>query len=485
MEAKKQDVLQVDQSQTDLREAAQLEIDHAAEKKLVRKVDRFVVPVVMIAYLLCFLDRVNIGNARLYGLEEDLNMSSAQYQAAVAVLFVTYVLIEVPSNLILKHFRPSRYIAFLAVSWGIVSTLTGVVQSYGGLIACRLLLGLMEGGLLPGLTVYLTMFYTKKELALRIGYLFVSSALAGACGGLLAYGIGFMDGVAGQSGWRWVFIIEGIPTTLYGIAIWLLLADSPSTAWYLTHEERQLLVARLHRQPGFHEELLRKDTIAAFKDWKTWLFAAGQFTVNSMLYSYSIFLPTIIKGLGHWSSTQAQALTVPVYASGAISYLLVARLSDAHELRGPYQIGAACTCMIGYGLLIARVGPAVHYFATFVIALGLFIAVGIPLAWLPSNNPRYGKRTAATGVQIAVCNTSGILAPFLYPATDGPHYTVGFSVSIGLLGFGSFLYGFASLYLHRVNKRRMEGKEDHKVAGMTDHEIDALGDESPRFVYTI
>jgi MFS family permease len=95
------------------------------------------------------------------------------------------------------------------VSWGIVSTLTGVVQSYGGLIACRLLLGLMEGGLLPGLTVYLTMFYTKKELALRIGYLFVSSALAGACGGLLAYGIGFMDGVAGQSGWRWVFIIEG------------------------------------------------------------------------------------------------------------------------------------------------------------------------------------------------------------------------------------------------------------------------------------
>jgi MFS family permease len=209
MEAEKQDVLQVDQSQTDLREAAQLEIDHAAEKKLVRKVDRFVVPVVMIAYLLCFLDRVNIGNARLYGLEEDLNMSSAQYQAAVAVLFVTYVLVEVPSNLILKHFRPSRYIAFLAVSWGIVSTLTGVVQSYGGLIACRLLLGLMEGGLLPGLTVYLTMFYTKKELALRIGYLFVSSALAGACGGLLAYGIGFMHGVAGQSGWRWVFIIEG------------------------------------------------------------------------------------------------------------------------------------------------------------------------------------------------------------------------------------------------------------------------------------
>lgn len=185
------------------------EINHAAEKKLVRKLDKAIIPTVMITYLLCFLDRVNIGNARLFGLEEDLNMHGTQYQTAVAVLFVTYVLVEVPSNLLLKYFTPSRYIAFLAVAWGIVSTLTGVVQNFAGLIACRLLLGLMEGGLFPGLTVYLTMFYTKKEIALRIGYLFVSSALAGACGGLLAYGIGFMDGIAGQSGWRWIFIIEG------------------------------------------------------------------------------------------------------------------------------------------------------------------------------------------------------------------------------------------------------------------------------------
>jgi MFS family permease len=190
-------------------ESSLVEIDHAAEKKLVRKIDRVIVPTVMLTYLLCFLDRINIGNAKLYGLEEDLNLHGTQYQTAVALLFVTYVLVEVPSNLMLKHFTPSRYIAVLTIAWGIISTLTGVVQSFGGLVACRLLLGLAEGGLFPGLTVYLTMFYTKKELALRIGYLFVSSAIAGACGGLLAYGIGFMDGIAGLSGWRWIFIIEG------------------------------------------------------------------------------------------------------------------------------------------------------------------------------------------------------------------------------------------------------------------------------------
>lgn len=185
------------------------EIDYKAEAQLVRKIDRHIVPMVMIAYLLCFLDRTNIGNARLFGLEADLGLHGNQYQLAVAVLFIPYVLVEVPSNMVLKKFTPSRFLAAVTVSWGIVSTLTGVVQNFAGLVVCRFLLGIFEGGLFPGLTVYLTMFYTKKELALRIGYLFVSSALAGACGGLLAYGIGFMSGIAGLGGWRWVFILEG------------------------------------------------------------------------------------------------------------------------------------------------------------------------------------------------------------------------------------------------------------------------------------
>lgn len=144
----------------------------------------------------------------LYGLEDDLGLSTTQYQTAVSLLFVTYILSELPSNLILKHYvRPSRWIASITTAWGIIATLTGITQNYAGLIVCRLFLGLVEGGLFPGMAIYLTFFYTKRELALRIGYLFVSAALAGACGGLLAYGIGYMDGVAGQRGWRWIMII--------------------------------------------------------------------------------------------------------------------------------------------------------------------------------------------------------------------------------------------------------------------------------------
>ena len=146
--------------------------------------------------------RVNIGNARLYGLEEDLGLVGNQFQIAVSILFVTYITFEVPSNLVLKKFTPSRWIAFITVSWGIVATLTGLVKSYDGLIACRVILGALEAGLFPGMNLYLTFFYTKNELALRVGYLFVSAAIAGALGGLLAFGIGHMDGIQGMSGWR-------------------------------------------------------------------------------------------------------------------------------------------------------------------------------------------------------------------------------------------------------------------------------------------
>ena len=335
-----------------------------------------------------FLDRVNIGNARLYGLTEDLNLTGSRYQTAVSILFVTYILSELPSNLVLKKFHPSRWIAFITTGWGIVATLQGLAQNYGGLIACRLLLGALEGGLFPGMAVYLTLFYTKKELALRIGYLLVSAALAGGVGGLLAYGIGFMDGLSGQRGWRWIFIIEGLPTTILGVSCIWLLADSPETAFYLTPEEKALMIVRKHRQIGYTKSadtMHKDDVFKALKDWKVWAFCFGQFGVDTMLYGYSTFLPTIIKGIGDWSVAQVQALTIPCYALGAVTYLLVAYFSDQQQRRGLYTVVFGCISVVGYAVLISDTTQGGHYAGCFLVAMGLYVVVGLPLCWLPSS----------------------------------------------------------------------------------------------------
>ena len=353
----------------------------------------------------------------LYHLERDLGLKGNQYQTAVSLLFVTYILSELPSNLVLKKCRPSRWISFITTAWGIIATLTGITQSYAGLIVCRLLLGAVEGGLFPGLAVYLTFFYTKRELALRIGYLFVSAAVAGGCGGLLAFGIGHMDGTAGQSGWRWIMIMEGIPTFLLGIATWWLLADDPETAYYLTSEEKTLMITRRNRQIGqtqSAQEFSWADVKKGLTDWKVYAFCLGQFGADTMLYGYSTFLPTIIKAIGpQWSNPVVQVLTIPCYAVGAIAYLLTARLSDAQQLRGLYSVLFGAISVVGYGILLSDSKSGVHYFGCFLVAMGLYVVAGLPLAWLPSNCPRYGKRTTATGLQLTIGNASGIMAPFV------------------------------------------------------------------------
>lgn len=261
------------------------------EKKLVRKLDLYLIWLVMGLYLFSFLDRVNVGNARLYSLESDLGLVGNQYQTAVSILFVTYIIFEVPSNLVLKKFTPRYWIAFITTAWGIIATLTGLVNSYGSFVACRILLGTVEAGLFPGLNVYLTFFYTKHELAMRVGYLFVSSAIAGALGGLLAYGIGHMDGVAGLHGWRWIMIIEGLPTFCLGIATFFLLPNDAESAYFLNASEKKAMVIRHAREYGMTtsaREFSKKDMMKAFKDWKVWVFCAAQFGSDTMLYGESM-----------------------------------------------------------------------------------------------------------------------------------------------------------------------------------------------------
>lgn len=346
----------------------------------------------------------------------------------------------------------------------------------------------MEAGLFPGLVTYLTLFYSKREIAMRTGYLFSSAALAGACGGLLAYGIGFMEGVAGLRAWRWIMIIEGIPTVLVGIATWIFFADDPETAYYLSPEERALVVkcrSRHFGQTTSAQKFHWADVKEGAMDWRIYAFCIAQFGVDTMLYGYSTFLPTIINGLGDWSVPEVQALTIPCYALGAIAYLIIAWVSDRIQRRGLFVCIFAVISIVGYGVLISNSSSGVHYFGALLVALGLYVAVGLPLAWLPTTLPRYGKRTFATGLQLTFGNVSGVMAPFLYKTEEGPRYIRGNAVTLALVGFAGIVYGAMWAYYHWKNKKRDQGFEDEKVVGMSDEEIEEMGDMSPRFRYTM
>ncbi|KAI3339421.1 DNA-repair protein rad2 [Ustulina deusta] len=454
------------------------------ERNLVRKLDWHLIPLVMLLYTFSFLDRVNIGNARLYGLEEDLGLTPNQFQIAVSIVFVTYIIFELPSNLVLKPIGPQRWIAFIAFVWGILALATGFVHNFGSLVALRVLLGAFEAGLFPALNVYLTFFYTKRELALRVGYLFVSAAIAGAVGGLLAYGIGHLDGARDMRGWRWIMIIEGIPTIVLGVVTLFLLPDDPEHAYFLNADEKKLMIARQQRQYGYTESAQRfskDDMMKAFKDWRIWMFCVGQFGSDTMLYSFSVFLPTIIKGLGTWSTAETQLLTIPCYALGAISYMTIAYISDRKQMRAVFCVIWGVISVIGYGILLSNVSAGVHYFACFLIATGLYVLVGLPLAWLPNNSPRYGKRTTASGLQLTIGNSSGIMASFIYASSDQPRYIKGNGIALSLVGLSALVFGTLWFSYARENRRREQGLIKPEHANLSDEELAELGDESPRF----
>jgi MFS family permease len=343
-------------------------------------------------------------------------------------------LFEVPSNMILRHFHPVRYIAGLTIIWGILATCCGLVQGFGSLVAVRLLLGLFESGLFPGLVMYVSLFYTRRHIALRTACLLGTAAIAGAIGGFLAYAIGHMDGVRGMRAWRYIMIIEGAATVVLGIAVPFIMPDTPETASCLTEQDRADLLALRRAEIGntaaaqhFHKSDLKKGA----RDWKVYAMPVGHYCTNIMFYSFSVFLPTIINTLGTWSVPQVQALTIPVYGAGAIVYLTCALVSDRIQQRGLFAASFMLIAILGYCLLIANLSSGAKFAGCFLVSIGCYTATGIPLAWVVSNQPRYAKRALASGLQLTIGNSAGIAAPFLYSSQYAPLYRVGYGETLG------------------------------------------------------
>ncbi|UZP40304.1 hypothetical protein NXS19_008120 [Fusarium pseudograminearum] len=216
------------------------------EKALLRKLDLRLLPAVGILYLLSFLDRSNVGNARIEGMIDDLHMSGNEYLTGLTLYFIGYVLFEIPCNIILKQTTPRLWLPTLTIAWGIVATLLGIVQNKTGFFIARFFLGVAESGLFPGVVYYFSMWYKRRERQFRISLFFSAASLAGAFGGILAYGIGKMSGIVWENGWRWIFILEGIATVVVAVAAYWFIENYPDTSKSLIKSERSFIHERLH-----------------------------------------------------------------------------------------------------------------------------------------------------------------------------------------------------------------------------------------------
>ncbi|EPE06708.1 major facilitator superfamily transporter [Ophiostoma piceae UAMH 11346] len=445
------------------------EHDRALTRKVLWKLDTRILPVLALLFLCSFLDRTNVGNARLYGLQKELGMdtdnhSDRQYDQGLAVFYATYVVSEIPSNLVLKRITPRVWLPFLTFAWGVVSMCMGFVQNFAGFVSVRAVLGLTEGGLLPGMILYLSGLYTRRELALRIGLFYTAASLSGAFGGLLARGISEMAGREGYSAWRWIFILEGVMTIAASLVAALLLPNGLAGARFLTPEERDHAVRRLvqgqaSRDGEVSEKFSWHEVGRAVFSWQTWLTASAYFGILAGLYSFGLFLPTIIAALGH-TANDAQLWSVIPYAVASVVTVIVAFLSDRFQVRGIIMLFTMPIAIVGYAVIANTSNAHVKYGMTFLMATGLYSSVPPVLGWLANNSAGHYKRATAAALQLAIANCGGFVTVFIYPSRQGPQYHKGHTIILSLLVAGWFMILGNVLYCRKINRDKASGRYD-------------------------
>ncbi|KAL2834742.1 major facilitator superfamily domain-containing protein [Aspergillus pseudoustus] len=463
-------------------------------KKVFRKVDIRLVPMLALLYLCSHIDRANIGNAKVEGMVEDLNMTGVEYNTVLAIFFIPYVLFEVPSNILLKKFkRPSTYLGILVVSWGIIMTCTGLVHSYGSLMAVRVLLGIFEAGFFPGAIYLCSYWYMPKDLALRISYFYCASALSGAFSGLLAAAIAEMDGIGGYEGWRWIFIIEGLATIVLGAACFFFLIDTPALAkrWLEPDEIQYLELSMFIKQGGRVENESKfkwRDLRMVLTNWRVYMQAWFLLVQSALSYGTKFTLPTITKSMG-FSTTNAQLTSAPPYVAAAISAIVFARLSDHFFWRMPFVVIPMLIVIVAYSIIISLKGEleahmGVAYFAVVLAVVGIYPIQAAAASWNANNIAPASRRAIGIALMNCVGNVGGILGSFMYLEREKPKYYTGFGISLALGGTGIIVAGFLE-WSYKIANRRKAAIADEARVRYTEEELFDMGDRSPLFVHVL
>ncbi|KAL7818315.1 MFS general substrate transporter [Trichoderma gracile] len=452
-------------------------IDPHAEKRLLLKLDMYFVPIIMLVYLTCFLDRSNIGNVKVAGMPEDIGASAKEFSTAVSIFYATYVAFEPPWSVMMKWMTPRILLTGLCVVWSLTTICTGFIHNVAGLYAVRLVLGACEAGLFPVMNLYLTMVYKRHEQGIRVSYLFVCTAISGAFGGLLAFSILKMDGVAGYAGWRWVYIIEGICSFVIAPIIWFGLPNDPSNAYFLTEEEKAMMKVREAQRAQYmgSEEFSWEEIWISLKDPKLYLSGCIQFCQDILLYGFSTFLPSIIVSMGY-TSIEAQYLSIPVYIFGGLCFLALAFVSDRTCIRGPFLWLSNIPGIVGYILILAPTSNAVKFLGTFFCAASTYCGPGLNLTWLNVNIAPHYRRATAIGVQLSMGNTAGVVAGQIYRQSP---YVLGNAFSVGALGLAQVIIAAKWFYLRSQN----EGKEKIASGQREDRRKVQSGDRAVDFKY--
>jgi sugar phosphate permease len=414
-------------------------VHREALERVYCKVTWRILPVLFICYVVAYLDRVNIGFAKLQ-MQQELALSEAAYGLAAGIFFLGYVLFEIPSNLLLTKIGARKTLSRILVLWGMTSVCMIFVRSASNFYPLRFLLGVFEAGFGPGMLFYLTLWYSSSRLASVTAVVLLAAPVASVVGGPLSGWImSGLHGKGGMSGWQWMFLVEGIPAALLGIVAFLTLQDSPEQATWLTERERSLLKGDV----GMHAHSKQQAFGDALSDPIVYVLGLVCFCVISGIYAIGFWLPTLLKDAGLTSVMQIGLYSAIPYAAAAATMIGVARGSDKRGERRLYVVGL----MLSSALALAIATQAIDSLWIGLLSLTLvtcFLWAALSVFWaIPAD---FLKGTAAAG-GIALINTIGVLGGFVSPSLIGYVKTLTGSIQGGLWAMVAILVSGALLLL--------------------------------------
>jgi ACS family tartrate transporter-like MFS transporter len=406
--------------------------DSVAESAL-RKTRRRVLPFLFLLYVVAYLDRVNVGFGAL-DMNRDLGFSPAVYGIGSGVFFLSYTLLEVPSNLVLARIGARVWIARIMVTWGLVASAMALVNNVAMFYALRFVLGAAEAGFFPGIIFYLTRWFPARERARTISLFMTATAMAGVIGAPISSALLRLEGLGGLHGWQWLFIVEGLPAVMLAPVVLRYLTERPEDAHWLTPQERSWLAHEMATEQtaaaGTHVAF-----IDAIRSLRLWALALLYFCLVIAFYGVSFWLPQIVQAAGTLSSATVVLLSAIPYLVAAVGMVIIGTHSDRTGERRWHVALPALIGALGFVLTILAPSTVATSLTTLSIAaLGIWGALG-PFWTLP---PAFLRGTAAAG-GIAVVNSVGNLGGLVGPSFVGVVREATGSFGGGLLALAACL----------------------------------------------
>jgi MFS transporter, ACS family, tartrate transporter len=429
----------------------------ALEQRTMGKVSRRLVPFLMLCYFFCFLDRVNVGFAALE-MNKDLGFSASVFGFGAGILFITYMLCETPSNLVLTKVGPRRWIARIMVTWGLLASGMAFISGENSFYVMRALLGGAEAGFFPGIIYYLTSWFPGSHRARVTGLFMACIPLSAAIGSPISTALLYLDGYFGMRGWQWLFLMEGLPPIALGVVTWFYLTEHPAQAHWLASDERSWLEGRIEVEHARKRDRLQLSVVQTLFNPRVLALGAVGYTLASLLFGVGFFLPTIVKSFGLTNMQTGWVSIIPP-AAGAAAMIWWGRHSDRKMERKKHLLAAMVTAAAGVAAAAVIDDPVLKMVAFTVSAVGLNACS--PIFWTLAPNFLTG---ASAAVGIAYINSFAALGAFVAPWVMGLVKDATGSFTYGLLALAALVVGGACIILIFSHDSALEHAPERQMA---------------------